>query len=94
MSNHTATRPANLRAYRKAEAVLACQLGTARAIVAKFDEFRAYSDVIPEAIGTAWNAAHDAVTALEAEVRAFELAGYGKPVEPTALADLVAANID
>lgn len=94
MTSSTAPRPANLRAYRKAEAHLVEQLATARAIVSSFDRFLLIDTVVPDAVAEAWNAAHDMVTRLEYEFRAFELAGYGKPREVTELSKLVAANID
>lgn len=95
MTSTTATaRPSNLRAYRKAEANLTEQLAHMRRIVESFDRFLLIDTVIPEPVADAWNAAHDAVTALECELRQVELDGYGKPRELTELAKLVAANID
>lgn len=53
-----------------------------------------------EQLGDAWNALHDAITALECELRAVELEGYGAAARrrlearESALGQLVAQNID
>lgn len=91
-----AARPANLREYRKVLAAAQANLAVAESAVAAFALTYELQDspVVSDALGAAWNAAHDAVTALEAEVRQIEVTGYGRDRRDANLAALVAANID
>jgi len=93
----------NKRQYDQTIARLNVQLETARAAELTLSETfnkRGAPCPIEPALGDAWNAMHDAISALEAELRYVELEGYGRnsrsyrAAHSNGLADLVARNID
>jgi hypothetical protein len=87
-------RPATRRKYDAALELAVRDLRNANELVASFARIYDAAGVIPDPIAALWNAAHDAVGELEANVREIERAGYGRPVVETELSKLVAANID
>lgn len=95
MTTYTLTPKTTRRQMEAEVARLTYQLESAKAVVDLFAARYEAGDqgVVEDALGTAWNAAHDAVTALECEIRMTEQAWSARKNDPT-LAALVAANID
>ena len=88
----------NKREYTKIEALLTSQIEAAQAIVAQFDA--AFADQMDhltesgrEVIEDAWNAAHDVMTGLQAELRLHQSQRIGRNTS-TATRELIAQNVD